>query len=242
MDDLSTTRDALREELGTPQAAPGLDPRELDALFARVAADTVDRAPNVRDHVRELRSRARVPLAVGAALVVGLVTLLVVGLRVELGGAQVVIRYAVAMLGIAAIVALMFSLSLRGLYRRPLGGWGWVAITAALLAPVALAVMPWLWDTGQAAPHVGIGVPCLTLGLVTAALVGAAIWLFQRGPARAPWRLVAAAAGGGLTAFAMLQLHCPTHDVTHLLIGHASVGLVLAALVGVASWLRRRRT
>ncbi|MCB9733486.1 MAG: hypothetical protein H6745_12850 [Deltaproteobacteria bacterium] len=241
MDDLTTTRDALKSELGAPEAGAGLGSRDLDALFARVAADTVDRAPNVRDKVRELRSRSRVALAATGALVVGVVMLLLTGLHAELGGSQVVVRYAVAMTGIAAVVALMVALSLRGLHRRPLGPWVWVVVGAALLLPVVLAVTPWVWDTGHPAPYVGVGVPCLALGLVTGGLTGAVVWLFQRGAPRAPWRLLTAAAAGGLTAFAMLQLHCPARDATHLLVGHASVGLLLAAVVGLVVWLRARR-
>lgn len=239
---MDETEARLRHELSR---APedDLAPGDLADLFSRVAAETVDRPPTLRDRLRELSTPLRIVMAVAGALVMVTVALLITGIRADLTG-QAMLRYAVAMTAIAGLVGAAFAASLRGAHQKPLRWWTWALVVAALLVPLALAVMPWLWEGDGAIRPSGHAHPfgmCGVMGLMTGALTAAVAWAFQRERWSVPSRLVAAVAGGGLTAFAMLQLHCPSGDATHLLIGHASAGLMLAAVaVGATLWRRRR--
>ncbi|PKN53844.1 MAG: hypothetical protein CVU56_29705 [Deltaproteobacteria bacterium HGW-Deltaproteobacteria-14] len=239
---MDETEARLRRELSrVPE--DDLAPGDLADLFSRVAAETVDRPPTLRDRLRELSTPVRIALAVGGALIMVTVALLIVGIRTDLTG-QAMARYAVAMAAIAGLMGAAFAASLRGAHQRPLRWWTWVLVVTALLVPLALAVMPWLWEGDGVIRPSGHAHPfgmCGVMGLVTGALTAAVAWAFQRESWSVTSRLVAAVAGGGLTAFAMLQLHCPSGDATHLLIGHSSAGLMLAAVaVGATLWRRRR--
>ena len=240
---MDETETKLKHELSSELAGDDLGAGELAELFSRVAAATVDRPPTVRDRLRELSTPVRIALAVGGALIMVTVALAITGVRADLS-AQAVVRYAVAMTAIAGLMGAAFAASLRGAAQKPLRRWTWALILVGLLVPLVLAVMPWLWDAGggsvaMAAPH-AFGM-CGVMGIVTGALTAAVVCVFQREQWSVWSRLLTAVAGGGLTAFAMLQLHCPAGDATHLLVGHASAGLVLAAVAVGAMLLRRRR-
>lgn len=78
---------------------------------------------------------------------------------------------------------------------------------------------------------------CFSYGsLLTLPLV-AALWLMDRG-AGPRSRVFHGAAMAGLAANAALTLHCPNASPAHLLVGHATIGFVLA---GVAVLVLRRR-
>ncbi|TNF24348.1 MAG: DUF1109 family protein [Deltaproteobacteria bacterium] len=239
---MDETEARLKRAIASEGADEALDSSELASLFSRVAAETVDRPPRLRDRLRELSTPVRIAMAVAGALVMATVALGITGMRADLTG-QAIVRYAVAMTAIAGLVGAVFAASLRGPHQKPLRWWAWAMIVAALLIPLALAVLPWLWDgsrgPGPAHAHHAFGL-CGVMGLVTGALTAAVAWAFQRETWSVTWRVLAAVAGGGLTAFAMNQLHCPSGDATHLLLGHASAGLMLA-LVAVAGVLLRRR-
>lgn len=77
---------------------------------------------------------------------------------------------------------------------------------------------------------------CFSYGsLLTIPLV-AVLWLLDRG-AGPRTRLYYGAAAAGLAANAALTLHCPNTSSPHLLLGHATIGLALAAV----AWLVLRR-
>jgi hypothetical protein len=233
--------DAVQTRLKALKQEDGLDPAEANAIFASVAELTVDHTPSWLDRLRELRTPTRVALAVTGALGLATLMALLMGMRTDVSG-QAVIRYGLSMTAITGIIAATFAVSLRGAHQRPLGAAAWVVIGIALLVPLVLALTPWVWDTPVLAnTHMhGMGAPCLVLGLVTGALTAAIAFVFQRQSWRVLWRAIAAVAGGGLTAFALLQLHCPSQDPTHLVVAHAGVGLMLAVVVGARLLLSRR--
>ena len=129
--------------------------------------------------------------------------------------------------------------SLRPLYRAALPPSVEVTlITACLVAPVVLTFLQ--PETGHPAalkgrgsellPYVGL---CFSHGLTLAGL----IWLVVRALDRralkagvAPW--LAGAAGVSVATLA-LQLHCPIPTTTHWLLAHASIGVVLLAVLFV---------
>ncbi len=241
VDEMHYTEAALARDMAKLREEDALGEDAVGRLFAGLAEATVDKRPGLRDRLRELSTPVRILLAVAGALVMATVALLVTGVRADLTG-QAILRYGIAMAAIAGFMGAAFAVSLRGMHRRPLGRAAWLVVVVMLAVPLVLAVMPWIWDTPDPpAAMAGMGhMPCLLLGLVTGALTAAVAWVFQRQDVSVLWRLVAAVAGGGLTAFAMLQLHCPSTDASHLLIGHAGVGLILAAAVATVVYLRQR--
>jgi hypothetical protein len=190
------------------------------------------------DRLRSLGTPAR---ALVAAVVTSIVTLLVFAAtrRPDLAvyptirlAAELVLQ-AIAGVGAAWLV-------LRPLYRAPLSGAALVAtVTAALLVPVALALLPVAHADhpaslgGTGATFAPRALACFVFGLATAAPLLAALWLFDRAPR--PATLLAMAGAGGLLGSVSLLLHCPITHPTHLVAGHASVGLALAALLALGA-------
>lgn len=250
MNEDSRDRDALRADLDAltgrdPDGSPpggAAAPADLDAMFAAVAAETVDRKRSVRDRLRELPTPMRIALAMLGALIMTGAALVVTRIRADITG-QALLRYGLAMAAIAALVGVAFAVSMRGPHQRPVGRGVWAFIVVVLAIPLVLSVIPGLWECERAPavhPIGGVHVPCLLLGIMTGALTAGVAWLFQRTDVPVFWRAGAAVGGGGLTAFAMLQLHCPARDATHLIVTHAGVGLMLALVVaGLVAWRRR---
>ena len=142
---------------------------------------------------------------------------------------------------------------------RPAGDWAWAAALGALAAVLAaaarrraplviatavLAAVTAAVATGRTGPlAVDVGVRCLTMELVSAAMVVGAVWLAIRGGSTSPARaaIAAAAAAGALAGDAALQVTCAARDaIPHLLAFH--VGGVLLAVVGASLLWGRRRT
>lgn len=219
-----------RADLAAPSTA------DLDAIFERVASDTVDHERGWRDRLRELPTPLRVLAALATALALCVAALGALGVRPLMDGPGLV-AYGVALCGLVAMVALAVASSLRGVHQRPAGRWAWLVTVAALLTPMGLAVAAGFGGESHGG-EVDLGLACLATGLVTAAAVGAVIRLFQRSDRIVDWRLTAMAGAGGLVGFATVQLHCPAVDLTHLVVGHGTVGLALAAGLLVLARLR----
>lgn len=207
-----------------------LPPADLDALFAAVAAETVDRPPTVRDRLRELASPARLSLA--AVLGGTLATVFEAGWGMGMSpGLPDVLT-----LGTAAVLAVVAARhAQRGLH-RPSSTTDMPAAGALVLAPLALAAM--YVGAPQGLPlwvHLG----CFGPGLVLSMVVSGLVLLFHRDERPEAWRLVAAAAAGGLTGFVVQELHCPATDPVHVIAAHTTVGMTTAMLLAAGSALRR---
>ena len=220
----------LRALLG-PRArdagADGFSGGALDALLNDTLAAT--RAPMQR--LAELRTPARIAAAGGATLAIAALALLLVPGRPDLalGNAAVL----AALLGVLGLAAL--AVSLRGLHQRPLTAWqALVPIALALGVPALLAFWPDLWSMAPAASSSPASAlapdTCYPIGLVLASFVTAVLWRFQRATTATWQRLLAALGAGGVAAFVVLQLHCGSLEALHVLVGHAGVGVTLAAL------------
>ena len=127
---------------------------------------------------------------------------------------------------------------LRPLRSPPLGH----ALAALVLAPalgLLIAAQPdehWHLQA-SAALHVHCLEIALQVGLVTAA----AAWLLARDDLRwSPERLIGGAAAGGAAGFLVVHLTCPISALDHVLLAHASTGVLLAT-VGAAVALAARR-
>lgn len=204
-----------------------LDPAASAALFEALAAETVDKPATRLESLRALRTPQRV---MGAMLgVLGALGMsIAMGVRPDMVTADSA-RVGVLLLVLVAVSAIVITVALRGYHRRPMGARSWAVIGISLGIPTVLAIFPDLWATGPGVTAAGAE-RCFAFGSLNAFAVAAVVWLFQRGSRPAGWRLGAAACAGGLAGFASLQLHCPSRDVSHLLIGHAAVGIFLTGV------------
>lgn len=105
-----------------------------------------------------------------------------------------------------------------------------IVIPIAAMAVVVVALFP----ATDFVDFVRIGLPCLKLGTLCAAVIGGLGYLlFRKGLSTAPVRT--AAVGGllaGLAGFAVLALHCPVQNFAHILVWH--LGAVVLAGTGGA--------
>jgi len=145
------------------------------------------------------------------------------------------------MLGILVLTGATFAVSLRGHHQKPLGPVAIIVVGLSVMVPVVLAVMPWLWAPAPGFEAIPVSHVCLELGISTGLIAAGIAWCFQRDDMSGWVRALSAAGGGGLVGFAMLQLHCPAHDATHLLIGHAGVGLFLVLVTTIVVLVRRKK-
>jgi hypothetical protein len=223
---------ALGRALAGDRASAEPDP----LLWAELDA-SLERETGVRAWLRSRPTPTRVALAMATF---ALVTLL--GFRRVRSDWPSVSKLEVAVLvaafGLAALFAVRAALPVLG--ARPSRERG-----ATLLAAVGLPLLAAFLRLEQGAP-LATGTAfwvqaarCFGYGALLAAPLFALLWLCDRdgGPRS---RFVHAALACGLAANAALSLHCAVADARHVLIGHASIGLVLAT----AAWLvvsRRER-
>jgi len=234
-DDLPQLDELVADRASWEGEASSLD---QDAMFADLAALTTDKKPSVLDHLREMSTPMRVLVATFAMIGAAGIGVMM-GIRPDIASGDAV-RFAVIIASLMGMVAVVCAVSLRGYDKKPLGPLAWGIIGVSLGLPAVLALFPELWTTGAALTSPPAQ-NCLAFGTVNGAMSAGIVWLFQRGRPTS-WRLGAAAAAGGLTAFAALQMHCPSQDVGHMLIGHAAVGFVLAAAALLYAATRRSST
>ena len=82
---------------------------------------------------------------------------------------------------------------------------------------------------------------CLQFGAAMAVPAILVLWWADRAQGRRLALAALAAAVGGLTGNFVLHIHCAITDPLHLLVGHASIGLLLIPLLLLVAWVRRRR-
>ncbi len=215
------------------------DARDLDALFDRIASETVDRRPTLRDRLLELATPLRVGLVLLAVLGLAAIVLGLFGVRPALSGPELW-RFLALQGGVLGASLVGVALALRPTWRRPLGPLGWSVGLALVALPLLLSVVPGLWP-GMARPVPAIAdVMCGVAGLLVALPATAVVLLFERDRRTPAWRVLLAAGAAGLAAFAMGQAHCPAVHPAHLLISHAGHG-VLAGVVALLALTVSRR-
>ena len=116
---------------------------------------------------------------------------------------------------------------------------GWTILATILALAVLVSALFKNFDLNRFVP---LGIPCLRLGSISALVSGALSWFFlKRGFFPSP--VTASAVVGffaGLTGVAVLALHCPIQNSTHILVWHLGAMLV-GGLGGVAVGTLRRR-
>ncbi|MFO0747422.1 MAG: NrsF family protein [Myxococcota bacterium] len=212
---------------------------ELDALWQRIEPETVGARRSWRSRLRELSTPKRVGLVLLGTIALSAIVMIVLGgMRGDLASGGLVARYALALLGLCVLAGAVFAVALRGAHQRPLGVVGWVIVSLAVVVPLALSLLPSVW-TADGGRTLAVVDGCNVIGCTTGLFAGVLAWLFQRSTTPVTVRVLASAAGGGVIAFAMLQLHCPADNVEHLLLGHSIVGVILVAAAGLGLGIRR---
>jgi hypothetical protein len=109
----------------------------------------------------------------------------------------------------------------RGAYRTALG--------AALVLPALFAVS----SHGVAGSPAGNAFSCFFFGGALGAAFVVLLRALDRGELRSGRSGLLAAAAGGLAANAALELHCPSTNPVHLILGHATIGVALLTVDAV---------
>jgi hypothetical protein len=224
--------------------ASAVDGADLQALWAQVASETVDRPRTWRDQLAELPTSSRLGVAAAWAVAWTAIYLGLGGIRPDLfttllpGQVASVIGASAAFLA-AGILALF--LVLRPVWRPGVATWVWGTVLLGL--PVLAAVLPigWPGHADPVPPMVHLHCGGSSSGL--AVFVALGLGLLDRGEPGGVSRALLRGGLAGVLAFGLGFWNCPGVHWTHLLLGHALHGVV-AAGVGVAlvGWLRGRRS
>ena len=228
---------ALRSaELGPALPSPEDD---AEALFSAVETNVAAERGFVA-WLRSLPTRARtVTAALWVSALVALVAVTMPRTRfAPLPADRVVLVVTV----LAALLAVALRLGLRPLQVAPPGtALSVVGFVAGLVAPFLFALGPSPSPFGDipGVTFVQATVGCFVLGALVGGFVVVGLRLLDRGGHRSREAALFAATAGGLAANAALELHCPATAPAHLLLGHASVALVLVLVYG---GMRRARS
>jgi hypothetical protein len=224
--------------------APNLEgSNDLDALFEQVQV-SVDRD---RGALGWLRSRST-PMRIAAALAVPAVLVAFQGLtklRVDISVYPVSrMSLEIAALVVGTVGATLMALRPLQRTHRPAFTWAWLALVLAvpfLMAATGPA------HQAHAASLEGVGddfwpraLACFGYGVAMAAPAWLALALFDRQASKAGAVVLVAAAVSGLVGNFVLHVHCPLTDPTHLLVGHATVGIALLPIAAAIAWWRGR--
>lgn len=208
------------------QAMP-LEEELFAALEARVAAEV-----GLRAWLRSRPTRLRF-----AAAALSVLSVVFIGgfLRTrpdlaEYPRARLVLLLGIYALGIGAAFGKELYLSARrGSLADHLG-----LLFGALGLPFLIAFMP----ATEASRHTGPegALNCFIYGALLTLPVAALLWAFDRDNRPSLRTVCLSAAALGLSANLVLELHCPSGNAVHLLLGHASLGLAW-----LATWFVLRR-
>ena len=207
---------------------------QLDALFAGIALETVDRAPSLRDRVRELPTPNRVAIAVAATCSLMVTYALTMGIRGDLDSAGWM-HFGVSALALTTFSVLCAALALRGLHQSPLYETTWKVGVAAILLPVVVSLVPGLVP-GMILEHppMSAHIACGLGGLVAGVISAVAMLFFSREDQIDPWRLLAVSGAGGMLGYIAQGAHCAMVNTSHLLFAHALYGVVIWGMLTFA--------
>jgi hypothetical protein len=212
------------------RAAAGAVPFE-DDLFAKLEADLAGET-GLRAWLRSRPTRVRF----GVAL---LSVLLVVGLGgalsqrpdfAEYPTARLLLLLAVYSAGILLAFGKELYLSARG---GSLGDHVGLLV-GALGLPFLIAFAPATESSRHAGPEGALN--CFMYGALLTLPTAALLWAFDRDDRPSMRTVCLSAVALGLSANLVLELHCPSGNAWHLLLGHASIGVAW-----LAAWFVLRR-
>lgn len=209
---------------------PHVEPGDL---FALVEQD-VKAEVSVRARLRALSTETRL----AALLVVAMLPVLghwLLDRRTDLAEYSPALFWGIA-LAFGVILVLGARALLRGAGAPVRSPWRDRGMALLLLvAPAAAALLaPLGAGSAEAAEALGDPSACFTWGAAFVVPVAVGYWLFERRDSVPARTLIAAGALAGLAANLLLHAHCGSANPAHLLLGHASIGLVWAVALRLA--------
>jgi hypothetical protein len=220
--------------LGRALSVGVVAPPQADQLLQQVSAE-LDAEVGVRARVRSLPTPTRV-VALAAMAVALAGYQLLMNRRADYTSYSPFAFWGIALLLLLALSAGGWVL-LRGVL-APLGATRsrWV-VPLLLLVPLLVAVLaPLGVGAGEPGPDAtewaGAG-SCFSYGAALVAPVLLLLWLLDRRDALPLSVLIAAGGVAGLAANLLLHVHCPSVQLAHLLLGHASIGAAWAVVLGL---------
>ncbi|HEX3772856.1 MAG TPA: hypothetical protein VHV51_00260 [Polyangiaceae bacterium] len=217
---------AKEAELGRSLASASSLPLTLaDDSFAQIETRVAEES-GLRAWLRSRPSKIRFLLAalsVLAAVIVGAV----LHPRRDLGDypeARLSLLLGLYALGIALAFGKELFLSVR---RGSFADFGWL-VAAALALPFLVAFAPPTLASQSFGPEGAFA--CFRYGALLTLPTAALLWAFDRDDRLSLRTVCLSAAALGLAASLILELHCPSGNLVHVLFGHASIGLAWLAL------------
>jgi hypothetical protein len=206
---------------------------ELEELFQGVQA----KVANEKGVMAWARSRSTTTrLLVAASSVAALVALSAVGIPRTRFAPIPVERFVVVFGALAVLAAILLRVGLRPAHApAPPDRSILVAIAAGLLLPIATALLPagaHPFDHYVQYTKTQAMVGCFVIGAFTGVLVVLVLRALDRHAHDSRPAGVLAAVTGGVAGNLALELHCPVTAPAHLLLGHATVGLMLVLAYG----------
>jgi hypothetical protein len=207
-------------------------PWDQDAGFSSLTASLASERGLVA-RLREARTSSRLLAATGAVFLV----LAGVGFfwsRSRLAPVPLT-RVVVVVSVLSVLLALAVRLVLRPMQSPPVSRRAlWISLLAGLVVPFVFAATP--HEAQAAATFSSSALRCFVIGGTLGAAFVGLLYAFDRRELSARPTGFLAAAAGGLAANAALELHCPSTDPLHLVLGHATIGVALLALYAARSF------
>ncbi len=213
---------------------PSLDVGQMDALFAVIAAETVDAPSGPIEKLRELPSGMRVGLAIAFQVVVAAVG---IGLQTPRGDWLLVLG-PLLVIGVLGGIGSALSLKSSGTATTALA-----RLSPWLLIVPAVVALPNFWPgmTGmgfwEAMPiHLG----CMARSAFIALLATLPFIVLERHGLLRRWSLLSAAGSAGAIAFVVQVATCPLTTFEHRVFAHGFAGVGVAAVLVAFVWIRSR--
>lgn len=221
---------ALEGELGRRLADQVLPEAKADELFSLVERD-VAAEQGLRARLRALPSEAQVSVLVAFALLL-CAAHLAMHRRSDFAEYSPVVFWGLCLVlgsflfvGAARLLRGASAPSSMAKVERPL------ALLLLIIPAIAALVSPIGSAVPRAAMSFGVPAFCFAYGAAFMLPFVALYWLFERRDRVPVWSLVSAGALAGIAANLLLHTHCPSAHPGHLLVGHASIGVVWALLL-----------
>jgi hypothetical protein len=206
-------------------AALGNEP-DMGALFSELTA-SIEKENGLLARLRELPTSSRL-FGVAGVVIVALGLIGVFWSR-ENKAPMPVVHVVIALTSLALMLALAVRLVLRPLQSAaPSQRAVSLSLFGGLVLPFACAAAVQM----ESGPVIhGSPVRCFVVGSALGFAFILVLRAFDRGELLTKSTGLLAAVAGGLAANAALELHCPSTDPVHLMLGHAMIGVALIAVL-----------
>jgi len=238
---------ALQEARDAEASSAIAHDTDFDALFSDIEETRKTESQSWSGRLRQLPTSARFLMAmIVLALIVGMSSLMWPRPDMHV---YPIVRMSVVLVSLVVLIASAVKLATWPMHRpEPPSTLSWgLLIVGGVVAPVALAALPPA-HLAHAASLGGTGADfwpdaarCFSFGTALALPVLILMRMLDRSAHGSWWRAGLAAVAAGLAGDLALQLHCPVTGSWHLVVGHASVVVILLVIYGGIVYAGERR-